>query len=131
NASEMVAGKTYNVKATLKPEYAANFEFVDASGVVLPDASVSTSHEFDYNGAGGNMDASEIEKMLREQTEWYRKLLYMFLGVLSAISLVIILIVILVGVINKKVGAAGEQLSALNSRLKRLEGYRSDDRDDE
>ena len=77
------------------------------------------------------MDASEIEKMLREQTEWYRKLLYMFLGVLSAISLVIILIVILVGVINKKVGAVGEQLSALNSRLKRLEGYRSDDRDDE
>ena len=131
SASDMVAGKKYNVKATLKPEYAGNFEFVDASGNVLPDASVSTSHEFDYNGAGGNMDASEIEEMLREQTEWYRKLLYMFLGVLSAISLVIILIVILVGVINKKVGAAGEQLSALNSRLKRLEGYRSDDRDDE
>ncbi len=59
--SDMVAGKTYSVKATLKPEYAANFEFIDINGVVLPDATASTSHEFDYsagdsdnNGSGNN-----------------------------------------------------------------------------
>ncbi|MDE6550757.1 MAG: hypothetical protein K2M44_04605, partial [Clostridia bacterium] len=54
SASEMVAGKKYNVKATLKAEYAGNFEFVDASGNVLSDATASTSHEFDYSGNGGN-----------------------------------------------------------------------------
>ncbi len=130
--SDMVAGKTYNVKATLKPEYAANFEFVDASGAVLPDASVSTSQEFDYSGenSGGNMDASEIEKMLREQAEWYRKLLYMFLGVLSAISLVIIFIVILVGFINKRVKSVGEQLSTLNRKSDVQRGDKLDSEDE-
>ncbi|MDE6549902.1 MAG: hypothetical protein K2M44_00135, partial [Clostridia bacterium] len=54
SASEMVAGKKYNVKATLKQEYAGNFEFVDISGNVLPDATASTSHEFDYSGSNGN-----------------------------------------------------------------------------
>ncbi len=130
--SDMVAGKTYSVKATLKPEYAANFEFVDASGAVLPDASVSTSYEFDYSGenSGGNIDASEIEKMLREQAEWYRKLLYMFLGVLSAISLVIILIVILVGFINKRVKAVGEQLSTLNRKSNVQRGDKPESEDE-
>ncbi len=54
--SDMVAGKTYSVKATLKPEYAANFEFIDASGNVLPDATASTSHEFDYSTGDSNND---------------------------------------------------------------------------
>ena len=130
--SDMVAGKTYSVKATLKPEYAGNFEFVDASGNVLPDASVSTSQEFDYSGenSGGNIDASEIEKMLREQAEWYRKLLYMFLGVLSAISLVIIFIVILVGFINKRVKTVGEQLSTLNRKSDAQRGDKLDSEDE-
>ena len=54
--SDMVAGKTYSVKATLKPEYAANFEFIDVNGVVLPDATASTSHEFDYSTGDSNND---------------------------------------------------------------------------
>ncbi|MDE6550728.1 MAG: hypothetical protein K2M44_04455 [Clostridia bacterium] len=58
SASEMVAGKKYNVKATLKEEYAGNFEFIDASGNVLPDATASTSHEFDYSGNGDNSGSS-------------------------------------------------------------------------
>ncbi|MCI8325554.1 MAG: hypothetical protein HFH71_03300, partial [Clostridia bacterium] len=95
------------VKATLKPEYAANFEFVDASGNVLPDASVSTSHEFNYND-GSNSG--------REDSEWYRKLLYMFLGVLGAISIIILLIVILVIVLIRRVKLIGEQLIRSNDR---------------
>ncbi len=111
--SDMVAGKTYSVKATLKPEYAANFEFIDASGAVLPDASVSTSQEFDYSGenSGGNMDASEIEKMLREQNEWYKKLLYMFLGVLGAITVIVLVIVILFGRLLKTVKENGVRIN--------------------
>ncbi len=54
--SDMVAGKTYSVKATLKPEYAANFEFIDMNGVVLPDATASTSHEFDYSTGDNDGD---------------------------------------------------------------------------
>ncbi|MCI8325781.1 MAG: hypothetical protein HFH71_04480, partial [Clostridia bacterium] len=54
--SDMVAGKTYSVKATLKPEYAANFEFIDVNGVVLPDATASTSHEFDYSTGDNDGD---------------------------------------------------------------------------
>ena len=107
SASDMVAGKKYNVKATLKSEYAGNFEFVDASGNVLPDASVSTSHEFNYND-GSNSG--------REDSEWYRKLLYMFLGVLGAISIIILLIVILVIVLIRRVKLIGEQLIRSNDR---------------
>ncbi len=111
--SDMVAGKTYSVKATLKPEYAGNFEFIDARGNVLPDASVSTSQEFDYSGenSGGNIDASEIEKMLREQNEWYKKLLYMFLGVLGAITVIVLVIVILFGRLLKTVKENGVRIN--------------------
>ncbi|MCI8325490.1 MAG: hypothetical protein HFH71_02970, partial [Clostridia bacterium] len=133
NASEMVAGKTYSVKATLKPEYATNFEFIDASGEVLPDASVSTSHEFDYNGAGGNIDASEIEKMLREQNEWYRKLLYMFLGVLGSIAVIILIIVILFGIYLKRDSARSkfvqEALDKLHLRGEQPYGADREDND--
>ena len=114
--SDMVAGKTYSVKATLKPEYAANFEFVDASGNVLPDASVSTSQEFDYNGAGGNMDASEIEKMLREQQEWNRKLQFMYLGILGTIALIVLVMVILFGRLLKTVKTNGIKVNPTASK---------------
>ncbi len=114
--SDMVAGKTYSVKATLKPEYAANFEFIDASGAVLPDASVSTSHEFDYNGAGGNMDASEIEKMLREQQEWNRKLQFMYLGILGTIALIVLVMVILFGRLLKTVKTNGIKVNPTASK---------------
>ncbi|MCI8325656.1 MAG: hypothetical protein HFH71_03830, partial [Clostridia bacterium] len=82
-------------------------------GAVLPDASVSTSQEFDYSGdgSGGNMDASEIEKMLREQNEWYKKLLYMFLGVLGAITVIVLVIVILFGRLLKTVKENGVRIN--------------------
>ncbi len=93
--SDMVAGKTYSVKATLKPEYAANFEFVDASGAVLPDASVSTSQEFDYSGDGNNGSSTDLEELLNKQFSWYRTLLISLVGVMSVMTLIIIIIVIL------------------------------------
>jgi len=103
----MVAGKTYSVKATLKPEYAGNFEFVDASGVVLPDASVSTSQEFDYSGAGNgnnpNFDIEEFEKRQQEQYAWYRKLLTIMVAVVSAMTVIMAFIVILVAVLIRQV----------------------------
>ena len=116
--SDMVAGKTYSVKATLKPEYAANFEFIDASGAVLPDASVSTSQEFDYSGenSGGNMDASEIEKMLREQQEWNRKLQFMYLGILGTIALIVLVMVILFGRLLKTVKTNGIKVNPTASK---------------
>ncbi|MCI8325766.1 MAG: hypothetical protein HFH71_04405, partial [Clostridia bacterium] len=86
--SDMVAGKTYSVKATLKPEYAANFEFIDASGNVLPDASVSTSHEFDYSGEGS--DGNEPT-----DTALTDKLLFALLIVMGVMTLIILIIVIL------------------------------------
>ena len=93
--SDMVAGKTYSVKATLKPEYASNFEFIDASGEVLPDASVSTSHEFDYSGDGNNGSSTDLEELLNKQFSWYRTLLISLVGVMSVMTLIIIIIVIL------------------------------------
>jgi len=91
----MVAGKTYSVKATLKPEYAANFEFIDVNGAVLPDASVSTSQEFDYSGDGNNGSSTDLEELLNKQFSWYRTLLISLVGVMSVMTLIIIIIVIL------------------------------------
>ncbi len=105
--SDMVAGKTYSVKATLKPEYAANFEFIDASGEVLPDATASTSQEFDYSGAGNgnnpNFDIEEFEKRQQEQYAWYRKLLTIMVAVVSAMTVIMAFIVILVAVLIRQV----------------------------
>ena len=88
NKSDMIAGKTYSVKATLKPEYAANFEFVDASGAVLPDASVSTSHEFDYSGDGSNGNGTT-------DTTLTDKLMLALLIVMGTMTLIILIILIL------------------------------------
>ncbi len=100
--SDMVAGKTYSVKATLKPEYAANFEFVDASGNVLPDASVSTSHEFDYVGEGGDGSGSAIDG------DWYKKLLICLIIVVSIMTFIIFIIVIFFAVLIRRVKIIGE-----------------------
>ena len=94
--SEMVAGKKYNVKATLKPEYAANFEFVDASGNVLPDASVSTSHEFSYNGSNDGNSSKD--------GEWYKKLLTLICIMLGLLIFIMFMIMIFVAVIMRRMG---------------------------
>ena len=103
--SDMVAGKTYSVKATLKPEYAANFEFIDASGAVLPDASVSTSQEFDYSGEGDgtNIGKDELEKILDEYFAKYNKLAFWQLIVSIVSTSIIFVIVILFVVLIKRV----------------------------
>ncbi len=102
SASDMVAGKTYSVKATLKPEYAANFEFVDASGNVLPDASVSTSHEFEYTDRDGNASGSAIDG------DWYKKLLICLIIVVSIMTFIIFIIVIFFAVLIRRVKIIGE-----------------------
>ena len=94
--SDMVAGKKYNVKATLKPEYAGNFEFVDASGNVLPDASVSTSHEFSYNGSNDGSSS--------EDGEWYKKLLTLICIMLGLLIFIMFMIMIFVAVIMRRMG---------------------------
>ncbi len=103
--SDMVAGKTYSVKATLKPEYAANFEFIDVNGVVLPDASVSTSQEFDYSGEGDgtNIGKDELEKILDEYFAKYNKLAFWQLIVSIVSTSIIFVIVILFVVLIKRV----------------------------
>ena len=111
--SDMVAGKTYSVKATLKPEYAANFEFIDASGVVLPDASVSTSHEFDYSGEGS--DGNEPT-----DTALTDKLLFALLIVMGVMTLIILIIVILFASYirqeKKRVKAMSEAIEEIRQR---------------
>ena len=95
--SEMVAGKKYNVKATLKPEYAANFEFIDVNGVVLPDASVSTSHEFSYSDGSNDGNSSE-------DGEWYKKLLTLICIMLGLLIFIMFMIMIFVAVIMRRMG---------------------------
>ena len=106
NASEMQAGKKYNVKATLKPEYAANFEFVDINGVVLPDASVSTSHEFDYVGAGGDgslIGREELEEILDGYFSRYNNLMFVLIIVMSVMTAFIFCIILVVAAILRRI----------------------------
>ncbi len=108
SATEMEAGKKYNVKATLKPEYAANFEFVDASGNVLPDASVSTSHEFSYSD--GSNDGSSTK-----DGEWYKKLLTLICIMLGLLILIMFMIMIFVAVIMNRTGQKSAKKSQQSS----------------
>ena len=62
---------------------------------MLPDASVSTSHEFDYSGDGNNSSSTDLEELLNKQFSWYRTLLISLVGVMSVMTLIIIIIVIL------------------------------------
>ncbi len=96
--SDMVAGKTYSVKATLKPEYAANFEFIDASGNVLPDASVSTSQEFDYSTGDSNNDNNGSSNngggnVPDDYYKWYK------VHVITEIAMVVVTLIIVILVI--------------------------------
>ena len=102
NASDMVAGKKYNVKATLKPEYAGNFEFVDASGNVLPDATASTSHEFSYSGDGsdGNNGGGDVPDGFYD---YYKKMLRLLVIGNATAALAFVLIIPLVAAILSKV----------------------------
>ncbi len=113
SASDMVAGKTYSVKATLKPEYAANFEFIDASGNVLPDASVSTSHEFDYSGDGSNGNGTT-------DTTLTDKLMLALLIVMGTMTLIILIILILFASYirqeKKRVKAMSEAIEEIRQR---------------
>ncbi|MCI8325825.1 MAG: hypothetical protein HFH71_04700, partial [Clostridia bacterium] len=104
--SDMVAGKTYSVKATLKPEYAANFEFIDASGNVLPDASVSTSHEFDYVGEGGDgslIGREELEEILDGYFSRYNNLMFVLIIVMSVMTAFIFCIILVVAAILRRI----------------------------
>ncbi|MDE6550059.1 MAG: hypothetical protein K2M44_00975, partial [Clostridia bacterium] len=106
SASEMVAGKKYNVKATLKEEYAGNFEFVDASGNVLPDATVSTSHEFDYTGGigdGSMIGREELEKILDGYFSRYNNLMFVLIIIMSVMTAIIFGIILVVGAILRRI----------------------------
>ncbi len=108
SASDMEVGKKYNVKATLKSEYAANFEFVDASGVVLPDASVSTSHEFDYstgdsdndndNSGGNNWDGVDIFG----ESLWFKVHVIAECVMIGVTVFIAVLVVVLIVKVNSK-----------------------------
>ena len=96
----MVAGKKYNVKATLKPEYAANFEFVDASGEVLPDATASTSQEFEYEDDNGSGNGSSDN---REESIWYKmQVITEMVVAATLIGLFITFIVLIIKLKSKK-----------------------------
>ena len=100
--SDMVAGRTYSVKATLKPEYAGNFEFVDASGNVLPDATASTSHEFSYSGDGsdGNNGGGDVPDGFYD---YYKKMLRLLVIGNATAAVAFVLIIPLVAAILSKV----------------------------
>ena len=105
--SDMVAGKTYSVKATLKPEYAANFEFIDVNGVVLPDATASTSHEFDYstgdNNNDNNGDNSNGSGDNKEESIWYKiQVITEMVVAATLIGLFITFIVLIIKLKSKK-----------------------------
>ncbi len=96
--SDMVAGKTYSVKATLKPEYAANFEFIDASGNVLPDASVSTSHEFDYSAGDGDNNGSGNSggNVPDDYYKWYKVHVITEIAMVGVTLIIVILVIVLI-----------------------------------
>ena len=104
--SDMVAGKTYSVKATLKPEYAANFEFIDVNGVVLPDATASTSHEFDYstgdsnndNNGGNNWDGVDIFG----ESLWFKVHVIAECVMIGVTVFIAVLVVVLIVKVNSK-----------------------------
>ena len=102
--SDMVAGKTYSVKATLKPEYAANFEFVDASGNVLPDASVSTSQEFDYSGANGdgNNGGNGSGEITQEYYDLFRLHVIAEYVMIGVTAFIVLLVIVLIAKVNAK-----------------------------
>ncbi|MDE6550811.1 MAG: hypothetical protein K2M44_04875, partial [Clostridia bacterium] len=126
SASEMVAGKKYNVKATLKAEYAGNFEFVDISGNVLPDATVSTSHEFDYTGGSGDgttIGREELEKILDEYFARYNKLTFWQLIVSIVSTSILFVIVLLFTVLIKQVKGKNKD----KSKQDRTDSVKSED----
>ena len=106
--SDMVAGKTYSVKATLKPEYAANFEFIDVNGAVLPDATASTSHEFDYstgdsdndndNSGGNNWDGVDIFG----ESLWFKVHVIAECVMIGVTVFIAVLVVVLIVKVNSK-----------------------------
>ena len=102
--SDMVAGKTYSVKATLKPEYAANFEFIDASGAVLPDASVSTSQEFDYSGANGdgNNGGNGSGEITQEYYDLFRLHVIAEYVMIGVTAFIVLLVIVLIAKVNAK-----------------------------
>ncbi|MDE6550950.1 MAG: hypothetical protein K2M44_05590, partial [Clostridia bacterium] len=116
SASEMVAGKKYNVKATLKDEYAGNFEFVDSEGNVLPDATASTSHEFDYSGNGGSSGNNSGNGVT--DSDWYRKLLIGLTIVVSVMTLIILLIVIMFALYISREGKRNRLIDDLAEEIR-------------
>ena len=96
--SDMVAGKTYSVKATLKPEYAANFEFIDINGAVLPDATASTSQEFDYsagdsdNNGSGNSGGNVPD----DYYKWYKVHVITEIAMVGVTLIIVILVIVLI-----------------------------------
>ena len=102
--SEMVAGKTYSVKATLKPEYAANFEFIDASGEVLPDATASTLHEFSYStgGSDGDTDNNGDDKDIFGESMWFKIHVITEIAMVGVTLFIVILVIVLIAKVNKK-----------------------------
>ena len=103
--SDMVAGKTYSVKATLKPEYAANFEFIDINGVVLPDASVSTSQDFDYSAGGddgnGN-NGGNNGAAVGEESIWTKMFVITQMVSVAVMLGIFLLVAVLIAKTNKK-----------------------------
>ena len=104
NASDMVAGKTYSVKATLKPEYAGNFEFIDASGEVLPDATASTLHEFSYStgGSDGDTDNNGDDKDIFGESMWFKIHVITEIAMVGVTLFIVILVIVLIAKVSKK-----------------------------
>ncbi|MDE6550480.1 MAG: hypothetical protein K2M44_03170 [Clostridia bacterium] len=99
SASEMIAGKKYNVQASLKAEYAANFEFVDASGNVLPDSTASTSHEFDYSGNnanGGDNNGGGSGNVPDDYYKWYKVHVITEIAMVAVTLIIVVLVIVLI-----------------------------------
>ena len=141
-ASDMVAGKKYNVKATLKPEYADNFEFVDVSGNVLPDATVSTSHEFDYSDTSGdnngngdgdnsgdnnNNGSSGGVGVPEGYYDWYKQMFLIHIIIEASVAVitlfVVIFFIVLIAKIKKKKKEDDEYRASRRARGDRYDRY--------
>ncbi|MDE6550205.1 MAG: hypothetical protein K2M44_01725, partial [Clostridia bacterium] len=99
SASEMVAGKNYSVKATLKDEYARNFEFVDASGMPLPDATASASHEFNYSGNnanGGDNNGGGSGNVPDDYYKWYKVHVITEIAMVAVTLIIVVLVIVLI-----------------------------------
>ena len=102
--SDLVAGQSYQVVAKLSASSAANFELADINGEVSQTPSESAPKQFVYgndpnnpNGSGNNGNAAGGDGDSLANARWFRIAVFAALGMMGAITLLLLIISMQVG----------------------------------